>query len=307
LARWLAGHHEVVTTAEAQRLGISARTLEHLATRGRLERRHAGVYIDASHRATPALTSCAAALGAAGPSAALSHRCAAWMLGMLADPPERVDIVVPGESRSRLSGVRVHRTCVPFAVHLRVGLRVTNPVRTLIDLADSSPSTLRDALDRALAARLVRIGDLDAASAATPEHRRGGAAVLRHHLLERGHIGAPYPSVLESHAIRLFVRSGLAEPRCEVVAGWYGEYRLDFAYPPLRLAIEVDGYVWHSSEAHKAADDARRNRLQAAGWVVLVYNWVQITRQPEAVAAEILAAYRERLGGMTLVSMAPGG
>jgi hypothetical protein len=306
LASWLARHHQVVTVAEAQRLGIGVRTVERLVEQGRLERRHAGVYIDTTHRGEPALTSSAAALAAVGPAAALSHRSAAWMLGLLPRPPARVDVVVARGVMSRLRGVSVHHSDAPFAAHSRDGLRVTNPVRTLMDVAASTPSLLPGMVDQALADKLLRIGDLTAATKPDSDHRRRGTGVLRAHLLERGHIGAPYPSVLESRTVRLFVRFDLPKPRSEVVAGWYGEYRVDFAYVALKLAIEVDGYIWHSSEAHKVADDVRRNRLQAAGWIVLVYNWVQVTRHPEAVAAEVLAAYEQRAAGVGLVPAAGG-
>lgn len=91
---------------------------------------------------------------------------------------------------------------------------------------------------------------------------------------------------------RLFVRFGLALPEAELVAGENGEYRLDFAYPSLKLAIEVDGYAWHWDPDRVAADHARRNRLLAQGWRVLVYTWVQIRDHPDEVACEIRAAYR---------------
>lgn len=47
------------------------------------------------------------------------------------------------------------------------------------------------------------------------------------------------------------------------------KFRLDFAIPQLKIAIEVDGYQYH---AHRSAFDADRNRsslLAIAGWKVL--------------------------------------
>jgi hypothetical protein len=52
--------------------------------------------------------------------------------------------------------------------------------------------------------RLVEQGDSSEAYRSIIRMR--GTGVLRAHLLERGHIGAPYPSVLESRTVRLFVR-----------------------------------------------------------------------------------------------------
>jgi very-short-patch-repair endonuclease len=45
--------------------------------------------------------------------------------------------------------------------------------------------------------------------------------------------------------------------------------RVDFAYPDIRLAIEVDGYRWHSGRAGWEHDLERRNKLTAIGWRVI--------------------------------------
>ena len=76
-----------------------------------------------------------------------------------------------------------------------------------------------------------------------------------------------------------------------------GEYRLDFAFPVIKLAIEVDGYVWHFTPEHLQRDHARRNQLQRDGWVVLVYTWRDITADPARVVREIASSY-QRLGGV---------
>lgn len=90
---------------------------------------------------------------------------------------------------------------------------------------------------------------------------------------------------------RLIVQYGLPLPEVELVAGDNGEYRLDFAYPTLKLAIEVDGYAFHWDPGRVAADHARRNRLLAQGWRVLIYTWVDIRDTPDEVAAEIRDTY----------------
>jgi very-short-patch-repair endonuclease len=91
---------------------------------------------------------------------------------------------------------------------------------------------------------------------------------------------------------RLFHDYGLPAPKVEVKWGPKNKYRLDFAYPRLRLAIEVNGWVYHSSPEHARRDAARRNRLQRAGWIVLNYDWWEVTNHPGRVAAEIAATYR---------------
>jgi very-short-patch-repair endonuclease len=154
------------------------------------------------------------------------------------------------------------------------------------DLGDSRRARCRRppffcAVGPGLAAELQRIG------------RRGrpGVAPLRRLLCDRGLVGAPHPSVLESKLLRLFRANRLPTPAVELVTGLDGEYRLDTAYVDLLLAIEVDGYAWHFTPEHHRRDLARRNRLQAEGWRILVYTWRDVVGDGARVAAEIAALY----------------
>ena len=70
-----------------------------------------------------------------------------------------------------------------------------------------------------------------------------------------------------------------------------GQYRLDLAWVAIKLAVEVDGYVWHFSPEQKERDQIRRNRLLRAGWKVLVYNWRQVLHEPDSVRREIVDTY----------------
>jgi hypothetical protein len=239
-------------------------------------------------------TAVRAALAAFGSAAVASHQSAAWLAGLVDRPPGPVHVTVFDDRRRHLVGVRVHRSRHPVNSQVWQGLRCTSTARTLIDLAAVvPPGALEPALDRALAGGQVRVSDLDRATRAGS--RVPGAPALRRCLRERGHIGAPQPSVLESRMARLFIRYRLPVPRAEVVWGHQREYRLDFAYPAIKLAIEVYGYVWHSSAEHLSHDLARQRQLTSQGWTVLAYTWRQIVDDPEAVAAEIADMYR-RLG-----------
>lgn len=47
-----------------------------------------------------------------------------------------------------------------------------------------------------------------------------------------------------------------------------GKYRLDFAWPKIKLAVEADG--WHHRSPEGAARDAERDAwLRSEGWIVL--------------------------------------
>lgn len=69
---------------------------------------------------------------------------------------------------------------------------------------------------------------------------------------------------------------------------------IDFAYPDQMLAIEVDSVRWHSGVRAIKWDNERQNLLVALGWRVLRFEWNDIVKRPAVVAAQILAALRER-------------
>ncbi|MGH9230174.1 MAG: hypothetical protein ACRD07_15880 [Acidimicrobiales bacterium] len=64
--------------------------------------------------------------------------------------------------------------------------------------------------------------------------------------------------------------AGLPEPAAEHWvrgAGW--RYRLDLAFPPRLVGIELDGKDDHLNEVAFEVDPVRDNRLLLAGWTVL--------------------------------------
>jgi very-short-patch-repair endonuclease len=69
-----------------------------------------------------------------------------------------------------------------------------------------------------------------------------------------------------------------------------GPYELDVYWRAERLAIEVDGYAYHSSRRAFERDRARDADLQAAGVRVIRVTWRQLAEEPEAVVARLAAA-----------------
>lgn len=233
-----------------------------------------------------------AAVLAAGPRAVASHASAAWLWGIAGEPP-RPTVTIPHARVRRVNGIRIVRTRTPGRVVVRKGIPSTDPLRTILDCAaDLGASEIDDLVDRALASRLLRIGDLvRAVEGRNTRSRLPGRASLAVRLAHRGVTGGPSPSVLESRAARLLAGAGLPAPKAEVAWGPQRRYRLDFAYPALKLAIEVDGSAFHFTPEQQRQDHRRSNALVAAGWTVLRYNWWDITYDAQRVVAEVAAAY----------------
>jgi very-short-patch-repair endonuclease len=296
LRDWLSRHYGIIGRAEATRLGATPSIMRYKLDSGEWARLHPGVYRDTATPASP-YQNLRAAWVSIGGRGLVSARSSTWLWDALPEPPP------PRPDMAAKRGQVDPRNYPWLTIHLcrdldlttgvlRHGIMVTNPLRTLVDLAAVAPPCLDDAIDRILAQRLVTPAALEAELRRLSKRGRTGVGVLRSHLLDRGYVGAPSPSVLEARMWRLVRGTGLALPEMEVVVHTDGSYRLDVAWRLILLAVEVDGYAWHFSPEQMSYDTARRNLLQAAGWTVLVYTWRHVTDEPLRVAAEITSAYR---------------
>jgi very-short-patch-repair endonuclease len=59
----------------------------------------------------------------------------------------------------------------------------------------------------------------------------------------------------------------------------------DFAYPALRLAIEVDGNGTHATPEQRRADNERSNQLPS--WRVVRFTHEDVIRRPRVVATTV--------------------
>jgi very-short-patch-repair endonuclease len=69
--------------------------------------------------------------------------------------------------------------------------------------------------------------------------------------------------------------------------------RVDLAYPEIRLAIEADGYRYHSGRVAWQRDLQRRNSLTSIGWRVIHVTWNDVVSGGTKVLAEIQHALGE--------------
>lgn len=68
---------------------------------------------------------------------------------------------------------------------------------------------------------------------------------------------------------------------------------IDVAFPEYRVAVEFDGYAFHSDAESFQRDRARQNLLVNAGWLVLRFTWADLD-DTAAVVIQIDAALRSR-------------
>jgi very-short-patch-repair endonuclease len=291
--RILVDQEGVISHTQALGAGMTPRQVDLVVAAGAWQRLHNGVYRLAGTPATPYGQLLAACLARA--RAVASHESAAWLWDLVPRPPPVPTLSVPRSAGHRLAGAVVRQAADLPAARTVTWRRIpcTNPPRTLVDVAAVvPPRLLDDAVDRALAARLVTVEGLLAEVARLARRGRPGVGVLRAALDRRGLAGAPHPSVLESRLLRLLDRGGIRPAAVEVrVDGADGRYRLDVALSS-KVALEVDGYRYHAGPEAMGADLQRHNDLRLQGWVVLRFTWVDVVRDGDRVLAQVRQALR---------------
>jgi hypothetical protein len=277
----------LVTSAQL-REHVSEQTARTAEARGWLVRVRRHVYRVAGSRPTWHQSVLAAVL-AAGPGAAASHRTAAalWaMPGFPATSATPIEITVPRGRRPRVGGARLHTTLLgDDAVVQLDGVPVTRVARTLCDLEGTVPEAkLGRLVDEMLLRRRVTVEQLTATHV---DLRRGSrrSRAMRRILADRGAEWAVADSEGEAYIARWLVDAGLPPPvQQHPVDG----YRIDVAYPEHGVFIEYDGFASHTTRTRFESDRRRDNRLRLGhGAIVLRYT---DRSTPEEVVRDVTAA-----------------
>lgn len=232
-----------------------------------------GVLVDPA-RSTEPLTIISSAWLAVGRDALVTGPSAAVLHGFTALPATPVHLVVPYDSRQRgRAGIVVHKGgALVDDRDERLGLPVLRVERVISDLAcTASPPDALAVIDQALAG---------VAEADRPAFRRRLRDRLQDRADPRGtRIGRRLvdlatgraESPAESWWLWRVVDLGFPVPE---VNFWIqdldgvGLFRLDLAWPDLRIALEHNGYAAHRGrEAH---DTARLTDLERRSWSVIV-------------------------------------
>lgn len=172
------------------------------------------------------------------------------------------------------------------------GLPITNPARTLIDLAAVvEEERLEIALDYVLHRGLSSLERLRHRVDALGGRGVTGTRVLRVLLKDRG-LGEAVPeSVLETRFLQLLRKHHLPLPRRQrTIEAAGGRYRLDFYYPDQDVVVEVDGCRWHSSRAAMQKDRRRDNELNVRKQTVIRLTWFDVTHDEAYVEGVIRSA-----------------
>jgi Transcriptional regulator, AbiEi antitoxin len=265
-----ATQHQLFTVQQAAAIGVSPAMVRSASDRGWVRRERQGVYVVAGagpSRWRPVL----AAAMAAGPDAVVSHGTAASIHRFHGVIPNEIELTIPSPGRRYLQDVRVHRSATLLCgdVVQRSGVRVTSPVRTIIDLADRFKEPLLGAIvDEG---SIARLWTPEAIGARLDTARRGvaGIAGLRRVVGERTGEGHP-DSRLEQRVIRVLKGRfpGYVVHHQVVLEGQVIE--IDIAWVEGKIAGEVDGMGTRVVSRTKfERERLRLNVLQRHGWRIV--------------------------------------
>lgn len=287
LDEWARAHHGVVTLESS---GMSRSAWYRAIRAGTIAQIHPHVGRLPGTPLTPEHQIIAACL-AVGDTAVASHRSAARLWGIARPDDDPVDVIDRREgSRARLDGVVIHRPVdrLRLTPQLRVGIRCTNILRTLLDLGAVDPRAVRDAVGVAVAARLA---DLAAIERTVVDHARSGRAgvvALRAAVDSWVVDGKPADSLLEGAMAALVRRYNL--PAVEFHPRILG-HEVDFRIVGAPIVVECDGWLYHGFQrANFERDRVRDAELLAAGWLTLRFTYRAITTTPSVVARRIRSA-----------------
>jgi very-short-patch-repair endonuclease len=285
LSDYLRRHDGVITVAQACEAGLSRRAVERRITSGLWKRCGRGVYFVDDRPFTDAARIRAAVWGY-GMRAAASGLTAAWWHGLTQFAPAVVEVTTPRNSHGRRHpGTSVRRRDLePVDVVVVNDMRVTALALTVVEASAKRGGGAR-LMDNAL------------------QRRTDINSLWRAHLRNKGRTGAPRSRMLlqaagggaRSEAERLLHEI----LRSANITGWkanyrVGGYRVDVGFPAAKVALEVDGFAFHSGVNEFHVDRTRQNAIVLLGWQVLRFTWLDLTEYPERVAAVIRTAISAR-------------
>jgi hypothetical protein len=234
-----------------------------------------------------------AAVLACGPGAALSHRSAGQLWGLVPTSAAAPEVTRPRPFR-RQAGIRAHHSRLSADELVLVdGIPVTSVSRTLLDLAGM---LTRNQLERALnEAEVLRLTDRLSVSDLLERYpRRGGSAALRALFRDRMAARGITRSELERRFQAVLDGTDLPCPRRNAHVSVRGRFfEVDCLWAAQRLIVELDGRESHGTDLAFEKDRERDRLLLVDDWRVTRVTWRQLRDDAPAVIADLRSLLRE--------------
>jgi len=283
----------VFARQQASDAGLSEYALTRRVMAARWDTMFPGVYRFPGTTRTGRQNAMAAVLWG-GSSSAISHATAARLLRVNATPVDKVHLTVPTEAGLRSADVVLHHSSALQAIDLVVvdGIRCTSAARTLIDCAAAlGDEALEDAFEQARRMGLTSLAALSSRAEDLCGRGRPGSTRVRRLLAAQGPQDRALDSRLEVKLARLLRTSSLPAPERQFPVG---RFRLDFAWPNLRVGCECDGFEHHGSRLAWKRDRVRLAAVESTGWRIVHVTWTDVTREPRQTLDRLALALSAR-------------
>lgn len=278
------GQAGLITRQQAMAAGMSRATLDGLVRRKRWRRVLPTVYL-----ARPVEFDTERRIRAvqlwAGPTSVIAGEAALFWQGRNSERLRVVEVAVSPDRRlDEPAGVKIRRPRLCREdVRLQKGVRVLTVARAVVDLLAIAGAPL---LDEVLQRRWATIDEINAAC-----ERCGPVkgATARNAIVRAAATGGHSEGERELH--RNLRRAGITGWTANAPVMLNGVLRFaDVAFEAIKLAIEVDGFAFHSDQRTFQRDRERQNHFVIDGWTVLRFTWWQLVNEPDAVIAQIRQA-----------------
>lgn len=226
-----------------------------------------------------------------GRSAALLHRL--WGQDRAATP---LELIIPRKRKIAVPGLNVTRMDLAEAdVQVLRHLRVTTPVRTLVDLA-AVLEWEGLALAFESARRYPRF--LEDLSERLKQAEPYGAEALRELLRDARARPRPFDSAWEVMIWRRLKQSGLPRPVPQYAIKTARQtFYADFAWPTQKVALELEGYETHGLQTAFQRDRRRTSAIASEGYLYFPLTFERYLTDFAGYLAEVREAVLRRTTG----------
>jgi very-short-patch-repair endonuclease len=266
---WFSSHLGIISLAKLVECGCGDRNIAQMVERQELITMLPGVFRSAQwpcNREQILAAVCARNLAA---MIGFTTAGQLWAQRRMSDP--NIHVLVPHGCSPEMEGVVIHRCrrIDPVDVVQRPdGIRLSSPPRTIFDSADMIGfEATTSVLEQLLNEQKVTFGTISDTVHRLYHPQRPGSKTMLAVIRSRPAWRAALQSDLEVKVLEEMSRQNLPMPLTQFPMRLPDrDIVIDFAWPALMLAVEVDHPAWHDGELDSHADKGRDRKLTTMGW-----------------------------------------
>ena len=266
---WFSSHLGIISVAKLVECGCGDRNIAQMVDRQELITMMPGVFRSAQWPCNR--EQILAAICARNLAAMIGFTTAGqlWAQRRMSDP--NIHVLVPHGCSPAMEGVVVHRCrrIDPVDLVQRPDcIRLSSPPRTIFDSADMIGfEATTSVLEQLLNEQKVTFGTISDTVHRLYHPQRPGSKTMLAVIRSRPAWRAALQSDLEVKVLEEMSRQNLPMPVTQFPMRLPDrDIVIDFAWPALMLAVEVDHPAWHDGELDSHADKGRDRKLTTMGW-----------------------------------------